>query len=132
MDKLKAKVDVGISYRDYSVALGEANFAVTQFLESDRAESVPEFSNSLRKAMSWYVASERLWDRHMKNTDYTYWQCDPKFDPERFGAKELCDAYPELVTIDSHERTLAYEDALQETWKRAALELKRAEQTLKR
>jgi ribosomal protein L37E len=39
LKRLEARTEVGISYKDYVVALGEANFPVKQYLESEYAKS---------------------------------------------------------------------------------------------
>ncbi|HTF66507.1 MAG TPA: hypothetical protein VK638_27865 [Edaphobacter sp.] len=41
LKKLEARTDAGVSHRDYLVALGDTNFSVRQFLESERAREVP-------------------------------------------------------------------------------------------
>lgn len=40
LKKLEAKIEVGISYNDYSSALGGANFEVRMFLESPEAKEI--------------------------------------------------------------------------------------------
>ncbi len=135
LKKLEARLEIGLSNSDYSTALGEANFAVTQFLESDRADSAPEFSNSLRDAMKWYKAAAQLWSRQLKEASHTGF-CDAKDNPWHH-VEDLCDAYPELVARvlcprwDTCGRPgLIFELAEQESWKRAAFELRNADRAL--
>jgi hypothetical protein len=52
LKKLEARIKTGISRRDYSVAVGEANFSVTQFFETGKTSSVPDFSTSHRNAIN--------------------------------------------------------------------------------
>ena len=49
LKKLQAKVKSGINHRDYSQAIGDANFAVTMFLESKSAKKQPELSDHLKR-----------------------------------------------------------------------------------
>jgi hypothetical protein len=128
LDKLQSKLDVGVSYNDYSVALGEANFATKQFLESTKASSAPEFSNSLREAMRWYVAGERLWTRQIKKDDL-YGFCKPG-DYED-DAKDLCQAYPEVVNLVMGKPGFQYREARQVAWNLAGSALKNAKAALK-
>ena len=96
LKKLDARIETGISYSDYSGALGEVNYSVKQFLESDKSTSVPEFSNSLRNAMKWHSAATQIWRRQL-NAPVPVGYCDSAGLSE-FQAKDLCDAYPQLVT----------------------------------
>lgn len=156
LEKLAAKVETGIVFRDYSVAVGEANFVVGQFLEGESANWVPGFSNSLRTAMKWYEAAERVWSRKAEAATMLGY-CNPDGLPG-FQVKDLCDAYPELVltvpgkgpspgnstgfavaqvnfyiTLEEVNHKpgdeitgspgLIYELAIQDSWRRASLEV---------
>ena len=45
LKKLEASVETGISYKDYSLALGSANFSVKQYTDSAKATSVELIQN---------------------------------------------------------------------------------------
>ena len=96
LKKLEATTDTGMSYHDYSVALGEANFSVKQFLEGGKANLKPEFSGSLRNSIKWYRAAEETWGRQIE-APVVLGFCDSHGLPS-FSVKEFCDAYPELIT----------------------------------
>jgi len=140
LKKLDAKTESGLDRRDYSAALGDANFAVKLFVESDKAKLAPEFSNALRETMKWYTAASELWDRHIE-TDQPYGYCEIVGSSTaieqaafRSGAEPLCvSSYPELIATTTEKpaerelRIIIYELAMQEAWKRAAFALKNAE-----
>ena len=96
MKKLLAMTETGATLRDYTAALGDANFAVKQFLESDKANAKPEFSNSLRNAIKWYKAGQGVWDRS-SIVPLVIGYCETGELPS-FTVDELCRTYPELVT----------------------------------
>ena len=96
LEKLQARVEAGMSLQDYSVALGEADLIVKRFLESDKAKSAREFSNSLRNATKWYAGAEQLWHRQLESP-VPIGYCSPDGLPS-FNANDLCVSYPQLVT----------------------------------
>jgi len=44
LKKLQAKCQTGISYRDYSNALGEAKFPVNMYTESEESKKYPDLT----------------------------------------------------------------------------------------
>src|SRR6266481_3317406 len=58
LKKLEAKIETGLTEREYSSALGETNFAVKMFLEAPEADKFPEFSRDIRAAMKWDLAAD--------------------------------------------------------------------------
>jgi len=64
LKKLEARVQVGISYRDYMPALGDAQFEVNQFLESSEARKKPHLAESINKVMDHYIIAGNLFERN--------------------------------------------------------------------
>ena len=62
LQKLEASFLVGISYRDYTPALGETLHQVRGFLESPGAATKPELAESLRKVLLHYAMVKEVWD----------------------------------------------------------------------
>src|ERR1022692_509640 len=48
--RLDSKIEVGMTFPDYSATLGEVNFAVRDFLDSDQSKKAPVFSEALKNA----------------------------------------------------------------------------------
>lgn len=61
LKKLEARVQAGISYREYGPALGEAKFPVNIFSESDDAKKYPELLDSVNKTMKHYEYAGKAW-----------------------------------------------------------------------
>jgi hypothetical protein len=107
LKKLDARSETGIAYHDYSLALGDTNFPVKLFLESEGAKAHPAFAASLKDSMKWYAAAANVWERQDElGVDYGF--CNPYAlisehpnveDTYFLGrdAKLLCAEYPELV-----------------------------------
>jgi hypothetical protein len=158
LQKLNARVETGISYRDYSAALGEANFPAKQFLEGGHADANAVFSQSLRNAIKWYKAAGGIWSRQLQ-APIPVGYCAAGL--AEFEASDLCTEYAELVTTVAgkppssgnsvgyavaaqHFNALMlgfsktqegspgviYELATHESWKRAAFEVRNAQHAL--
>lgn len=61
LKKMEARTQSGISYRDYSSALGEAKFAVNMFQESKDASKDIELKESILRVMGHYEMAGTFW-----------------------------------------------------------------------
>jgi hypothetical protein len=84
--KLEAKVQVGISYRDYGPALGDAQFAVNQFLESPEAKKRPEMANAINTTLDYFKMAAVVWNFSVK-TNYKFLPWD---NPMSYGSNSDC------------------------------------------
>lgn len=66
LKKLQARVEVGISYRDYSPALGEVKYAVDMFLTSQSAKDFPALVIEINKAFANFTMAGLIWDEKFK------------------------------------------------------------------
>jgi len=77
LQKLQARVEVGISYRDYTSALGDAKSEVNLFLQSPGAKKRLELSMAIEKAMRHYQTVTDVWkwkiDKHDSTIPVDYW-----------------------------------------------------------
>jgi hypothetical protein len=62
LKKLEARCEAGISYRDYSPALGEAKFPVNLFLESSEAKENPDLALSIKTTFNHYDIAKMIWE----------------------------------------------------------------------
>jgi hypothetical protein len=69
LKQLQAKVEVGISYKDYTVALGDVKFAVDNFLASPDAKDKPALSNAIRNSLKCYIDVKTLWGLKIEGTE---------------------------------------------------------------
>ena len=65
--KLEARTEVGINYKEYSTAVGDAWGDVKVFVESPEGKRLPEFSFALMSAMGKYRLALDIWQD--KNQD---------------------------------------------------------------
>lgn len=61
LKKLEARTEAGMSYRDYSPALGDAKFEVNMFIESKEANNFSDMKSSIIKAMNYYDNAKYFW-----------------------------------------------------------------------
>jgi len=61
LKKLEARCQAGISYKDYSPALGDAKFEVNMFMGTHEAKQKPELASSIQKAMQHYETAAFVW-----------------------------------------------------------------------
>lgn len=61
LKKLKARIQVGISYNDYGPVLGEAQFQINLFLESPSAKENYKFAEAVKNAMKHYNGALEVW-----------------------------------------------------------------------
>lgn len=116
LQKLQARVEAGISYRDYAPALGDALFEVKLFLASPEAKTKPALASAVSKTMEHYLIARQIWE----------------FDTYRYSAtpenKNLVKKiYPELSDkVDRDAFTFVVKEAVQMSLKRAQDELEKA------
>lgn len=67
LKKLQAKCQTGISFRDYSPALGDARFYVNKFIQSDESKNNYELTANISNAIDAYQFAQEVW-----NMKFTY------------------------------------------------------------
>jgi predicted nucleic acid-binding Zn ribbon protein len=72
LKKLEARFLVGISYKDFSPALGETVHQVRAFLESLIAAERPELTASIAKVLSHYGMVKEVWDEQFSEHKSPY------------------------------------------------------------
>lgn len=61
LQKLQVRTEVGISYRDYAPAVGDALLEVKLFLNSPEAKEKPELAVAISKVMQHYTYAGGWW-----------------------------------------------------------------------
>jgi len=126
LKKLQARCQSGISYRDYSNALGEAKFPVNLFMESAEAKKIPELTDSIKIVMGHYEYAGYIWHEKIaaisKSTPdpVEYWLTlgwIPTLGPL---GRELTKRYPGIKTFGEN---YLVDSALETIWATAAQEL---------
>lgn len=60
--RLDARLEVGISYRDYVTELGELNFELKSFADSKDAARYPEIYTALYFALRYHLRAQEWWE----------------------------------------------------------------------
>lgn len=67
LKKIEAKCQIGIAYKDYAPALGDAKLELNLFLDSNKATEKPEFTQLIVDVMKNYQDAQVVWS--MKFSD---------------------------------------------------------------
>lgn len=62
LKKFRSRCEVGISYRDYSKELADANYEVKEYLDSSEAKSNPKLTQCISGALLDYLHAGSLWE----------------------------------------------------------------------
>jgi hypothetical protein len=126
MKKIGARVDIGISYKDYTAVLGEANYKIKPYLNEQDSNKNLKLKESIQKTWVHYVTANQVWEyqfvRGHSSTPSlldrnSYIKTDAQF------IDLLIKSYPEVSQKIQDGRFLAFSDALVVIWKAAATEL---------
>ena len=125
LKKLEARVEAGISYKDYAPALGDAKFEVNLFLESPEAKEMPRLSEAVKKTMGHYLTANTVWQYKFIGNGVTH-------SLPKASALEIAKAYPatrRYITSSRYAQSdgkLDIDTAISAIWKEASEELKKA------
>jgi len=102
LKQLQAKVEVGISYKDYTVVLGDVKFAVDNFLASPDAKDKPALSSAIRTSLKCYMDAKTLWELKIEGTELNkafraLGISSPSDDFLRTGGRHVDDIWKVLV-----------------------------------
>lgn len=124
LKKLEARTEVGISYRDYTPALGEAKFLINIYLESKEADNDPQLKDAIVKAMRCYDDAKTYWKYEFDADGIIgMWPNTLKEYPE---AKKPINAGGASVNRWPFGRRLMVKALLPIVWKHASQELTKA------
>jgi len=135
LQKLQAKTEVGISYRDYVSVLGDAKFEVNLFLQSRQAKN-DKLADSIMQAMEHYQMAKTVWQvkidkmylgRLPSVSNFIF--VDNEDDKELIDLNSLFRRYPNIkneIRKGPMGRDIHIETAIQIIWAEANKELKKA------
>jgi hypothetical protein len=81
LKKLQAKIQIGISYKEYGPACGDAKFPVNLFLEGDEAKKDFKFTQAIKTAMKHYEGAFEVWGCMFGLYGLTEVLTTPMYDP---------------------------------------------------
>jgi hypothetical protein len=120
--RLQAKVQTGISYRDYSPALADAKLDVSLFAESASAKKFPEFANLISQAIKHYDIANGLWK--IKFAERYAWLTDQD------ATQSLMAMYPEIARSKQTGVNLHIEESVMMIWRAASKDIEQATKLL--
>ena len=130
LKKLDARTDVGISYEQYSPALGEAKFTVNVYLESKEARNNQELKDAIVTAMRCFDDAKDYWEFEIKSDGIIgMWPDTLKRYPE---AEKPIRNGGASVNRWPFGRRLQVKALLPIVWRHASIELDRATEILKK
>jgi hypothetical protein len=130
LQKIGARVEVGISYKDYAAVLGEANYKIKPYLNDQNSNKNLKLKEAIQKTWVHYLTANQVWEYqfargHSSNTPNlldrkSYIKTDAQF------IDTLIKTYPEISQKIQDGRFLSFSDALAVVWQAASTELKYA------
>lgn len=140
LKKLEAKTQVGISYRDYSPALGDAKYEVNLYIEGDEKYKNKEFKSAIIEAMNLYEYANTIWfAKFTREASHGFIIIDdPALSTSKMIADDYFSRYPEDRKDESEGGVLSNElggkmhvgVAVGKIWGRASKELDKASKLL--
>lgn len=116
LKKLHIKTQVGINNRDFTTALSDALYPVTEYLKSPAGQAQNSLNEAIRDASSDYITAAEVWNARM---DKTYSADNPKY---KYGslAVDVSIRYKEHFVGPKENDWLDPEKALQVIWSSAS------------
>jgi hypothetical protein len=136
MQKLSSRCETGISYKDYSAAVGEANFNVKSYLENPESGKNPNLKESIQKTWGHFLMAKEAWDLRFARVGMAV---IPELltpgkgftgQSDKEVMSKLISIYPELSQKLIDGNSLALTDVVQVAWSYAAKELNFASRLL--
>jgi hypothetical protein len=136
LQKLSSRCETGISYKDYSAAVGEANFKVKSYLENPESGKNPKLKESIQKTWGHFLMAKEAWGLRFARVGVAV---IPELltpgkgftgESDKATMSQLISAYPELSQKRLAGGSLALTDVVPIAWSYAAKELSFASRLL--
>lgn len=124
--RFESRISAGISYRDYSAPLGEAEFEVREFIQSSAGKMLPDVVEALNKAVEHYMFAHDVWSVKFTGRGRAF------EGMSRFEAPNIYDKLTGTYSLSPHrDAGILYTAALPVIWIYASTEIARANLILK-
>lgn len=132
LKKLEARCQSGISYRDFSPAVGEANFEANMFLQNKDSSNFNNIKSSIIDTLLHYEYANIIW-KHMFNSGHklhTDYKLNSKFVIDFFkrypdSNKPVSEGGIIYHSDYLNEDVVIFQDALRYVFNKASIELKK-------
>lgn len=118
LKKLKIKTSVGINYRDYSSAVADALFPVTEYLKSPQGTKDNETNKAIRVAANDFLVASAVWTAKV---DGTYLKEKPEYG--RYGSLSVKVSMEYRGSYTDNKDWLEPDRAIQMIWSHASEQL---------
>jgi hypothetical protein len=136
LQKLSSRCETGISYKDYSAAVGKTNFNVKSYLENPESNKNPKLKESIQKTWGHFLMAKEAWDLRFARVGVAV---IPELltpgkgftgQSDAEAMSKLISIYPELSQKRLSGGSLALTDVVQVAWSYGAKELNFASRLL--
>jgi hypothetical protein len=128
LKKLQSRCEIGISYRDYSGALADANYEVKEYKNSDAARQNQELKYIIAMALGDYIIAENIWEikvgarKHFVEPNDELWQLFLKIYPDAIYLMKT--EYSDILKKSTQSAYL--EEMLSYAWGEAGKKIQKA------
>lgn len=114
LKRVEARVDMGISYNEYLLAVADARVEVQMYLESQEARQKVELTNLIKKILDHYETAREVWRNKVSRTQdigtvFGHLIC-LNDDPEGALGRRLLKRYPKADRPVDHGGALTNSD----------------------
>lgn len=111
LKRIEARVDMGINYNEYVLAVADARVEVEMYLESSEARQKQALTNSIKKILEHYETAREVWKMKVSKTEdigtvFGHLIC-LKDDPEGVFGRRLLKQYPQAEKPVDHGGAMA-------------------------
>ena len=124
LKKLKLKTEVGISYRDYSTALSDSLYPVTEYLKTKHGALDTAVNNAIRDAAKDYLMVSEVWNAKIGGT---YNKDKPEYG--KYGSLSVTVSMKYLDSYTNDENWLEPDRAIAMIWMHAGKEVAKLDAT---
>jgi len=108
LQKLHAQAEVGTTFADFQIGLGDARFSVDRFLNSNSAKDYPKLAAGLKSSMDNFITAGDLWNKEL--SPYSGAILNGR-GPCAY-ALDYCKTYPEFADYRGNIEVFNYRDAV--------------------
>jgi len=136
LQKLSSRCETGISFKEYSAAVGEANFQIKSYLDNPESSKNPKLKESIKKTWGHFLMAKEAWNLRFARVGVAV---IPELltpgkgltgESDKAAISQLISAYPELSQKRLAGGSLALTDVVPVAWSYATKELSFASRLL--
>lgn len=130
LKKVEARVETGVTYKDYPQVISDAKAEVNIFLEGKDAKKNPQLAEHIKKAMDYYTTAGKIWSIKFALSSGTL---DTPGTDNEYG-RAIKRLYPKAkaeMSPSGEGQSYVISNVLSQIWVDASKEIKKASEYLK-